>query len=284
MLYSLTGSAALNIILPHTPYFTFLFSSGKYINVVMLSKYNRFKRYPLLKDNSILIERENEILMGFNPEEDGVFFDPDLDDFRQKVSDGFTEADFHSLWNRFPWLQKKLPCPNDSCHGKYHVVYMHRRTNLRKFLETVVALDRENTYQSIPVFYKGLNNETDQEKLFQHSGFDVVARDDDSYLLYHQKSKKLVYLSRLPFFESQTDYFAFLKFSHPVIGVTGNQSLFQSLALCKLPVWEENLAHTHVDSPLYEAAKKAGIGSFFNIYLPHSRRGSVTIDSDFQKR
>ena len=185
---------------------------------------------------------------------------------------GFT-ADYQQVKNSHPELAVRL----DNTANSFYMSYIHDPSKLAEFIamaalidgdqETLILTNQDSSFLEAPES-KALLVDARISKI-EYTDLKVPAPNGNSMIerSFNDEPRldKIVRVIRLPRILNHEQYLSLFFYSKPVVGVTGNSTLFHAIAMGKLPFYAQNLEiQSEVNQQLADLDKTGKLKPFFN--------------------
>ncbi|MET4696896.1 hypothetical protein [Endozoicomonas lisbonensis] len=234
-------------------------------------------------DGSEYTNNCRHIRMGLGDHE-GILVNPDLlkDSYRSALSDHY-----QSLKERLPGLAQFI----EESANNYYVSYMHSGEGLVDFVATASRLEGEKgawviTNQGkndvFSYFAKSIFTQHGISKIeFKEFrvGLDPLTTEE----VINNLNGQTVKIFHIPKIDSQHEYYSLIENSNPMVGVTGNSSLFDAITLGKVPFYKANHRHQdQINSQLAALDQSGLLKPFFKNYVDPETKANTIRDYSYQ--
>ena len=189
---------------------------------------------------------------GLDSDNLGILLKPSLLKLIQKSPEAPLHEPFMTLLSDYPtlasYLQRTTVSSDQSKNGQptFYMAYMHSLLSFAEYIAIVSHLNPDTT----PVILSNISKTTLQDPVFTeflaHQGISRIiytnlkgnpATPADEAFDISNKGKE-VHLITLPVIPDDTQYLSLFAHAEQPVGITGNTSLFNAIALKKIPVYD----------------------------------------------
>ena len=226
--------------------------------------------------------KANHLTMGFSENSAGMLIPPHIQK-RVNKEDGLSfDNDFLRLKAEVPDLGGLI----DRANGHFYTAYMHKSLSFAEFTATAALIDQQqDTWVLSNIVQEQVVSPAFTSMMKKHGAgiiefIDLREPENSSEYVLNSQSRKKVHLVRLPKITSSAQHASLFYFSQPLVGVTGNQSLFIALTLGKLPMYEANLnKQINVNHELAVFADPKRLAPFFNNQINPVKKASIAANA-----
>ncbi len=215
--------------------------------------------------------------VGVGRDNDGIFINSRLLKKAQEKEGASFHSDYQNLIARNPQLGEIL---SNVREGGYYMSYMHKFHKLLEFITMAAFIDGEKettvlTNIDIARFRKEMFFNISEHKIKEIVYQDLQKEGYRQVLSSGRSEGKTVSVIRLPAIRDPDQYASLVYYSSPVVGVTGNSSLFEAITLGKLPFYEFNTdSHLLVNRDLAKLTGE-GLHGFFSPFYRPKRKAKI---------
>ncbi|MGI9274015.1 MAG: hypothetical protein ACR2PT_04035 [Endozoicomonas sp.] len=218
------------------------------------------------------------ITTGLSTAASGILVHPELNRKTRGIDGASFQEDYQQLLAEYPNISRLMKRIEEESNSGFYMAYMHKLLSFAELIAMASTLDgADDTWVISNISPHIVNSKLFRRYLGQH-GIENVEfidlRGDDHWLEGLHKTQaetgKTVHLVRLPAVRDILQYSSLFYYANPVVGVTGNQSLFNAIVLRKLPLYETHLPpQSGVNSDLAVISRQTGLEPFFtNLMKP----------------
>ena len=207
--------------------------------------------------------------MGFTSGE-GILVLPEL---LNKVKNKSFNTDYQNLRDKYPQLQNIL----DFASNGFYMSYIHNHFKLAEFITMASLIDGEMdtlvfTNQDSEFLHDKTSSWVFSDNNIRKVEFiDLTIPDnnrtkpEEFFFETDQPQKKVVKVVRLPKITDQYEYLSLFYYSKPVVGTTSNSTLFNAIAMDKLPFYSHHTNfQLNVNDSLAVLDSSSGLTPFFS--------------------
>lgn len=196
----------------------------------------------------------------------------------QQVESSFRQS-YQNLKDHYPQLREVL----DSATNGFYMSYIHNPIKLAEFITMAALID--GVKDTLVLASGGghcLEDEISQYLLSEHHVelIDLTNQMKPRTRVFNQKTpgdyQKMVQVVVLPKINEPSEYLSLFYYSHPVVGTTGNTTLFNALAMGKLPFYSPNLSvQFFVNKQLALQDASSSLAPFFSNLLRPEEKAEI---------